>query len=365
MDRGNEVILSAAHPPEDAGEKESIVSFAREMGIAVDGSVSWDRKTKLGNLFGIPTVVRDTRALTRLIDGMPADIVSAHSSHDHFVAKRAIRGSAAKPLLVRTDHKRDFIPAGIGSRFLINRGTDGVIAFSKMGASSLLRNFNIAKEDILVVNPALDLDRWDPELPATDMRPELGIPADAPVIGMVARFQKYRKTDVVISAFAGVLKKFPKARLLLIGRSSQMEESVIKPARKLGIEENIVTPGYLTKYYRDALKAIDIFVFMMPGSDGTARALREVMALGIPVAAARVGMIPEIVENGVSGLVMEPSGIAVETAMLKLLGDEELRKRLGRGARARALKRFDVRAQAEKIEEFFRRLILKKGFGGA
>jgi len=365
MDRGNEVILSAAYPPKDAGEKESIVSYARGMGIKVNGSVSWDRKTKAGNLFGVPTIIRDTRALMRLIDDIPADIVSAHSSHDHFVAKRAIRGSLAGPLLVRTDHKRDFIPGGVGNRFLLNRGTDGVVTFSRAGASSLLRDFDIPRDKIIVVDPALDLDRWDPAIPAVDMRSELKVPRDTFVIGMVARFQKYRKTDVVISAFASVLKKFPNARLLLIGRSSQMEESVIKPARKLGIEDKIITPGYLTKYYRDALKIIDLFVFMMPGSDGTARALREVMALGIPVAAARVGMIPEIVKDGVSGLLMEPNRVAVETVMLKLLGDEELRKRLGRGARERALSRFDVRAQAEKIEKFFRELILKKGFGGA
>ncbi|MBN1571738.1 MAG: glycosyltransferase family 4 protein [Deltaproteobacteria bacterium] len=365
MERGNEVVLSAAYPPKGAGEAESIVSYAKEMGIKVDGSVSWDRRTKPGNLFGIPTIIRDTNSFRRLIDNIPADIVSAHSSHDHFIAKRAIRGSLSRPLLVRTDHKRDFISGGIGNRFLMNRGTDGVVTFSRAGASSLLRYFRIPRDKILVVDPALDLDRWDPALPAADMRSELNIPRDAPVIGMVARFQKYRKTDVVISAFAKVLKKFPNARLLLIGRSSQMEESVVKPARRLGIEDKIITPGYMTKYYRDALKVIDIFVFMMPGSDGTARALREAMGLGIPVAAAKVGMIPEIVEDGVSGLLMEPNSMAVETVLLKLLGDEGLRKRLGRGARERGLSRFDVKVQAEKIENFFRGLISNKGFGGA
>ena len=75
MDRGNEVMLSVACPPKDTGETESIVSFAGEMGIRVDGSVSWDRKTKPGNLFGIPTIMKDTKALRRLIDDMPAEKV--------------------------------------------------------------------------------------------------------------------------------------------------------------------------------------------------------------------------------------------------------------------------------------------------
>lgn len=365
MERGHDVILSVASPPEGSEETESIVSFAGKMGIEVDGSVGWDRRTKLGNLFGIPTIVRDTRSLKRLIDDMPADIVSAHSSHDHFVAARAIKGSLSKPFLVRTDHKRDFIPGSFGNRHLMNKYTDGVVTFSRIGESSLLKDFMIPKEKILVVDPALDLDKWDPSLPAVDMHLKLDIPKDAVVVGMVARFQKYRKTDVVISAFARVVKRFPNARLLLIGRSSQMEESVFKPARKLGIEDRIITPGYLTRYYRDALKAIDVFLFMMPGSDGTARALREAMALGLSVAAAKVGMVPEIVEDGISGFLMEPNRAAVESVMGRLLGDEELRKRLGRGARERALARFDAKVQAEKLENFFRRLIFSRGVNGA
>jgi L-malate glycosyltransferase len=384
LDRGHEVILSVAPTPEDMkfeeevilaegrdtilkrkikpdniAERESIAFYAEKMGVSVDTSISWDKRTKVSNLFGIKKILKDIKLLRRLIDDFPTDIVSAHSSHDHFLAVRAIKGSLSKPLLVRTDHSRNFISGGIGNRYLMNKHTDGVVTFSKMGASSIVENFKIPRERIKLVDPALNLEKWNPKNPTVNMRLRFNIPDDAIVIGMVARFQKYRKTDVAISAFSQVAKKFPNARLLLIGRSSQMEESVFKPARKFGVEDKIITPGYLTDDYIDTLKSIDIFLFMMPGSDGTARALREAMALGLPVAGAREGMIPEIIQDGVSGLVMEPNRIAVEAVLTKLLGDGELRAKLGRGARERALSRFDVKVQAERIEEFFRSLLLR------
>jgi glycosyltransferase involved in cell wall biosynthesis len=193
------------------------------------------------------------------------------------------------------------------------------------------------------------------------MRRTFGIDPNALVIGMVARFQKYRKTDLVIGALSDVAEKYPTARLLLLGRSSQMEESVHRPARELGIADRVIAPGYVRDDYRDTLLSMDIFVFMVPGSDGTARALREAMALGLPVVATNIGMIPEIVGHEVSGLVVAPSRQEIGSALSRLLGDEAERKRLGEGARRAATARFDAHRQAETIERFYRSLIEGEG----
>jgi glycosyltransferase involved in cell wall biosynthesis len=360
MDMGHEVTLVIKEPLPGVDENDTFLLHAKSAKVPCDLSIEWDRRTKPGNLFSIPGILRDTRKLRALIDQKGADIVVSHSDHDHLVVGRAVRKLKRKPLIVRTDYKRNSIPKGVGHRFLMSRYTDGIVTFSKMGERTISEGFGFPTDKILVVNPALDLERWTPDFPAIDMRKRFGIPPDALVIGMVARFQKYRKTDVVISAFSALVKKFPHVKLLLLGRSSQMEESVFEPIRKKGLEGSIYTPGHIRRDYRDALKTMDIFVYTVPGSDGTARALREAMALGIPGVAVRMGMIPELVEHGTSGLLVEPHETAFETALSKLIEDRSLREALGVGAREKARRDFDIKNQAKEIEGFYLSLLLSR-----
>ena len=166
----------------------------------------------------------------------------------------------------------------------------------------MLNNFNLPLERVGRVKSALDLSRFDPDREFKNMRTSLESGPDETVIGMVARFQKYRRTEIFLEAIKLIVKEFPKIKVLLIGRSSQMEESVVKPMKRLGMEPWVILGGYQTEYYIDTLACMDIFVFLMPGSDGTARALREAMAMGKPVIVADRGMLPELVEDGVSGM---------------------------------------------------------------
>ncbi len=359
--RGHEVVFAVKKPPEDAREGEHIVRFAHMRKVRVDTSLAWDRRTKLDNLFGIPGIVRDARRLSGIIEELDADVVNAHSDHDHITAALSRRFTRKRPVLVRTDHKRDSFPPGVATRLLLSRWTDGVITFSSGAARRITEAFSFPKEKLLVTDPALDLSCWRPGPPKKDMRAAFGIGPEAFVIGMVARFQAYRKTDRVIGAFARLVRKHPDARLLLLGRSSQMEVSVLGPARELGVADRVVTPGYIGQDYRDALASMDAFVFMVPGSDGTARALREAMALGLPVVAARIGMLPEIVRDAVSGLVVEPTEDDIAAALDRLCSDASLRRRLGEGARRAAVERFDMDRQARTVEQFYRSLVERAG----
>jgi glycosyltransferase involved in cell wall biosynthesis len=135
-----------------------------------------------------------------------------------------------------------------------------------------------------------------------------------------------------------------------------MAESVHEPAKALGISDKVITPGYVMEKYRDALLSMDVFVFMMPGSDGTARALREAQALGLPVVTIDVGMIPELVDDGRTGLLVEQTPEALEAALGKLVGDPAFRRELGKNARTEALGRYDPTRQAETTLTFYTEL---------
>ena len=270
----------------------------------------------------------------------------------------AARWSREPVIVIRTDHKRGFLKSSFGNRLLISRLTDGIITFSERARRQEAEHFNIPLERVRRVRPALDLSRFDPSKEFKNMRNLFGIGTDETVIGMVARFQRYRRTEVFLEAVKLIVREFPKIKVLLIGRSSQMEESVIQPMKRLGVEPWVILGGYQTEHYVDALACMDIFVFLMPGSDGTARALREAMAMRKPVITANWGILPELVENGVSGIVADDTPESLAHATLELLRDSKLRQAMGRAALERAHRDFRLDRQAEEVETFYQEMIL-------
>jgi glycosyltransferase involved in cell wall biosynthesis len=115
--------------------------------------------------------------------------------------------------------------------------------------------------------------------------------------------------------------------------------------------------GYRTDDYLDTLACMDLFVFLMPGSDGTARALREAMAMGKAVVVANRGMLPELVDDGVTGLVVQDTPEGLSRAVLKLLRDPGLRDALGKAAYEKAHREFRLDLQAEAVEQFYQQMV--------
>ncbi len=126
--------------------------------------------------------------------------------------------------------------------------------------------------------------------------------------------------------------------------------------KRLGLEPWVVLAGYRTEDYLDTLACMDIFVFLMPGSDGTARALREAMAMAKPAVVADRGILPELVEDGISGIVVKDRPKEMATAIVKLLKDPKLRESMGRAAWERAHAQFRLDRQGEAVEAFYRRI---------
>ncbi len=97
--------------------------------------------------------------------------------------------------------------------------------------------------------------------------------------------------------------------------------------------------------------------FSDAGSDGTARALREAMAMGKPVIVADRGMLPELVEDGVSGLVAKDTPEALAQAVLRLLRDPRTEREMGKAAFERARRDFQLDRQVEEVETFYQEMI--------
>jgi glycosyltransferase involved in cell wall biosynthesis len=188
---------------------------------------------------------------------------------------------------------------------------------------------------------------------ARGARQALGVPEDAFLIGIVARMQVHRRFDLLLAAMARLVTLHPEARLVIFGRGTRAEEVVGNPVRALGLEQNVVRAGYRTDDYIRLLSAMDLVTYLVPGSDGSCRALREAAALGLPLVGTRRGAIPEIIVEGETGLLVEEDPVALAGAFAALIRDPVRRCAMGEAARRDARVRFEPARLAEFIEGFY------------
>jgi len=353
--RGHEVTLAYQKPPLPV--EDSIEKRVRLAGVKATDQFCLNHAIRVYHPQFLWNNLRDILDIARYLRHEKFDILNVHHSHGHILGGIAARRCGHPVLVIRTDHKRDPLKPSLGNRFLVSQLTDGMITFSERARREDVEHFRLPLERVAKILPALDLDRYDPRRGYKDMRTLFGIGPEKVVIGMIARYQKYRRTAVFLEAIKTIAKDFPNIKVLLVGRSGQMEESVVKPMRQLGVEEWVTLAGYRTTDYLDTLACMDIFVFLMAGSDGTARALREAMAMGKPVIAANRGMLPELVEDGVSGLVVNDTPEELVHAVLSLLHHPERKEALGKAAYQKAHRDFALNRQVEAVEKFYQEMI--------
>lgn len=349
LDRGHEVLFACCEP--DPEYDESIVQKAEDIGVPYTTQFGLDR-------YMSPTkTVRDAIALPRFLRQRKFDVIHCHLNHDHvFGALCSKLAGRNRPAVVRSLYKRNIPSYSWGYRFQFRKMTDGFVAFTPTFRQKYISRFGFSPQSVAVSPMPVDLDKFRPGLKTRDMRKEFGIPAGAPLVGIVGRFQEYRRADVFLQAAARVLKQIPNAYFMVIGRSSQLEETVISPMHKLGIQDHVSLPGYRQEDYVDTLACLDVFSLLMPGFDGTARAVREAMALGKPCVVSDFGMLPEIVPDGTAGFVVDSNHEALADGWLQLFTDPELQQKLGQGARETAEKKFRIADIAPILEPLYEHL---------
>jgi glycosyltransferase involved in cell wall biosynthesis len=207
----------------------------------------------------------------------------------------------------------------------------------------------------------VDVARFAPRPKHSRLLAEFRISADQPVAGIVARVQRHRRFDLLLQSLKGVATEIPDMRFLIIGRGTHIDEIARKPAMRLGLEEHVVFTGYRTEDFADVLNLLDFKVFLVPGSDGACRAVREALACGKPVVATRRGILPEIITEGENGLLIDETAESLTDAMIELWTDRSRLKRLAGNARADAEKRFSPVEYTSAVAAFYQRLLQENG----
>ncbi len=305
---------------------------------------------RLNRYFSLRDWFFDFRSIPRYCAEADIDIVHTHLTHDHSEGVLAYLGRRRRPILVRTDHKRDGLEGGFFMERLLRR-TDGLAAYADGILAADVARFGYPSGRTVALTPGVKVFSG----PTENLRSSLGIGEDEVVVGVIGRLKPDRGFDVILRAFKLVRDRMAKVKLVIVGRSSQIGESVRKPLAALGLEKDVILAGYRLDDYFSMISTFDLFVMMRAGSDGTARALREVMMMGKPAIVSDRGMLPELVKDGVNGYVV--SDERQLAARIEELCEEKRRMLFGAEARKTAVEEWDYRTQARQLITFYGRLM--------
>jgi glycosyltransferase involved in cell wall biosynthesis len=170
-----------------------------------------------------------------------------------------------------------------------------------------------------------------------------------PIVGSLAVFKNKKGIEVLLCAFSMLLQQYPTSHLLLVGFVVPGEQNSFESlVTKYNLNHKITVTGRIPR--NDALRYIrsmDIFAFTSL-HDGCPNTVLEAMLAGVPIVATRAGAVPQLIENGKHGLLVQP-GSATELceAMLKMLDDDTKRQEYGNLAHQRVLSEFAPNKELE------------------
>jgi glycosyltransferase involved in cell wall biosynthesis len=174
-----------------------------------------------------------------------------------------------------------------------------------------------------------------------------------------SRLNQLKGIGYFLEAAATVTRKFPDARFVIAGDGAHRER-LEEQARRLNLGERVLFIGF-RRDIPDLLR--EAAVSVLPSlSEGLSNTLLESMAAGVPVVGTLVGGNPEVIENGVSGLLVPPrDAAALAAAIGRLLEDNEFASRLGQEGRRRVAELFSVECSVRNTEQLYCRLVGDNG----
>ena len=241
-------------------------------------------------------------------------------------------------------------------RELVARGTDRFIAVSREDRRRMTEIEGIDPKDTMFIPNGVPAP-----VPAgdKDVRAELGIPADVPVLGVVGLLRPQKAHPVLLHAAAKLKSRWPKLQTLIIGDGLQRDK-LEQLSAELGLQDTVRFLG-LRLDVPDVLQALDIAV-CCSDFEGSPLSILEYMGAGLPVVATEVGGVPDMVEPEVNGLLVAPGDPeALAEALDRMLSDPQRAREMGERGRQRRAAEFDIDVIVGTLEALYGELLEQHG----
>ncbi|HYK98224.1 MAG TPA: glycosyltransferase family 4 protein [Candidatus Acidoferrales bacterium] len=374
LDRESVNVFCAATDARVAAPRETAIDRVRaipdlRLRVVDFGPTLFGRSRSARLLAAVPAARAGIRAipLIRYLRRERIDIVhGTEKPRDAFVGSLLARAAGAAMVV----HMHVGFDPWISPRVRWAIGAaDAVIGVSRFVSASLVAaGFDPGR--VFTVHNSLDLadGRWEPRRDRASVRRELGLGLDAPVVCIASRIFRWKGHDDLVEAIARVRVALPNVRLLIVGEhdpradgggGSYREELEARIAR-LGLGDCVRFTGYRSDI-ADLMSAADVFC-QPSAAEPFGMVYLEAMAVRRPVVAYASGGAPEVVQDGVTGMLARNGDVAgLASALTTLLADERLRRRLGDAGRARVEQVFRPEASAAALLDVYRTVAARRG----
>lgn len=313
-------------------------------------------------------------AVADLLARSGAQVVHAHMYRAEVVgvlaADHVARRSPPRPYLISTIHSsRVRSPADRELLARLTPSMDRLVAVSRSIVSKLQREGRAGRTPIELVENGVDLERYDRTEACCTLPEEYGFPAQTQLVGVVARLAREKGHATLLDAWPDVQARVPSARLLVVGEGA-LEGELKAHAGRLGLLGEPCTgdrcvgtrharPGAAVVFTgrRDDIPSVTaaLDVAVLPSlREAQGLVILEAMALARPVVASDVGGIPEIIEDGVTGLLVPPEDPArLADAIVRLLTDHPYADQLARAGYRAVHERFCVGRMVNALQTLY------------
>ncbi|MFC1862416.1 glycosyltransferase family 4 protein [Thermodesulfobacteriota bacterium] len=295
-------------------------------------------------------------------------IVHTHNSKAGFIGRLAAR-LAKIPVVIHTVHGFAFHEQESYWRQalfrnlerLASRWCDKEIYISQPLIDWALKERIVGSDKIVKIYSGIDLNQFRPvtQDQKSKIRKKWGIGEDDEVIGIVSKLWEGKGHAILLDAFKKIKQDIKNSRLVIVGEG-HLHDILVSKVKKLGIEDSVLFTGFQMDV-SEILGTFDIAV--LPSFfEGMGRVILEAMAMEKPVVASRVGGIPDLVDDGVTGYLTEPGDVHELTEALKrILMDKHLAQSMGTEARKSTTSQFSSEVMVESISRVYNECLKSKG----
>jgi glycosyltransferase involved in cell wall biosynthesis len=288
--------------------------------------------------------------LTRLVSARGIDaVVTVGTGGDKMFWGRLAAWSAGVPVVASALHSTGLPDRVEWMNRRLARWTDAFIAVAEHHGRYIAQNEGCPAAKVRVVPNGVDVERFRPRPADERLRAELGLAPGAPVASIVAALRPEKDHELFLRVATRVHAQVPRARFLVVGdgpRRGMLEDL----SRQLGVGEVVKFLGTRPDVC-DLLTLSDVLV-LTSKMEANPVSILEAMACERPVVAPRVGSIPESVADGETGLLAAPGDEqALAAALATLLTDRPLAGRMGRAARAKAVRDHSLERMVEGYQD--------------
>ncbi len=292
--------------------------------------------------------------LRRLSKKLGTNIIHAHVSRDYLIAAIAC---AKKCRLVLTRHLLLPMRRSTFHRMCF-RKVDRFIAVSQGIKEALLKHDGVDPSRIVVIPNGVSVEHFLSPTVMDELRERLGIPPGAKVVGIVGQISPHKGHEDFVDAAASLSMRYPKIIFLVVGKESGDGSFLRKLESKInqkGLEEKFFFTGFLENV-SSAMGLMDVLA-APSWEEPFGLVILEAMVTGVPVVATDIGGPREILENGISGILVSPRAPReLAEAIASILERPDLSARLSRNGRERVEKHYNLDLQVRRTADVFMKL---------